>query len=337
MERQPYKQSLLNLPVAGDVDTATDPLLIQITGLMPIKASNFISVKKVVAAAEVVQVYTLDGASAVTVVAGRKYKLLVGNPRNKDGEAISGLKPIGYTAPSTLTGTAALDRANLYISLAYKINQNTSLHCTAYHLVTLTHAAGVFVVGETLTGATTGATGIVISAPSGTSTTVAMLPGSTMFAGTENLDDESGSGPFALVSVAQGVGVRIVDDADYYNSKNTRVGATTVMVVAGFTAANLTLTTAAVYSQGQGTRMLQDKPIKEVSSDNLAQGKWSYPANQDPVAGETYTMYIVSDTVDAPAESNISNSVKTLTREQIVWADDDAAGYAAFDAAILAL
>ena len=57
----------------------------------------------------------------------------------------------------------------MFVSLAYKINNSLGAKATAYPLITVTHAVGNFIIGATLTGATSGATGIVVG---NTSTTV---------------------------------------------------------------------------------------------------------------------------------------------------------------------
>lgn len=337
MERRPYKQVLYNLPVAAYVDTSTEPGYYLINGLFKINAKNYLGYKLQTAAAEVVQVVTIGTASTPVIVAGQKYQIIIGHPVDQEpSESLQGYTPYGVTAPAVLTGSAGSDRHNVYTGLAYKINNTVRNKVTAYALVTLTHAAGTFVVGETLTGATTGATGIVITAASGT-TTVGMTS-TVMFAGTENLDDETGTGPLALATVTLGVGLRIVDDAGYYPSTGMRHGPSMIQVTSGFNPlTDITVTTAGVIGIGQGTDLLTRVPVYETTTANIkAGGEFGFPTNEAPVAGRSYNIFTLQYKVDANDDSALDRT-SPIIAEQVIYADNLAAGYAAFAAAIAAL
>ncbi len=66
MEGHISRIALLNLPVAGDVDTTNMPGWARITGLIPMPTTDDIVVTEVVAATEVLQEYTLNSSAAIT-------------------------------------------------------------------------------------------------------------------------------------------------------------------------------------------------------------------------------------------------------------------------------
>lgn len=177
--------------------------------------------------AEVVKVTNI---SPVTVVALQKYKLQE-TTINSFIESWS-RQPynFGYTAPAVL-GTNAQENHNMFVSLAYKINNVQGAQATAYPVITVTHAAGNFIVGATLTGATSGATGIVLKNTSTTVCDVAMIS-TTLYSGAENLSD--GTNTHAWVSQVLGVNLRIVDNSGYYSNNGARGGANTFTSAAGF-------------------------------------------------------------------------------------------------------
>jgi len=330
--------SLLNAPVAGDVVQANG--LNAITGLPTFKDADYKGYVREDPVAETKQVVTVNLSTAVA--ASGKYRLKIGSYANREFEHMGVLKTFGYTAPAVLTGTAALDEHNMYVKLAKDINRSLPKLVNAYPLVTLTHAAGTFVVGEVLTGATTGAKGIVVSSSSGTcQVALTTLDPYKIFTGTENLDDETGTGPFAMSGITLGVGLRLVDTGNYFDPKEIKNGATVVRADVGFSASDITVTTAAVYSRGQGAWLLGRVPVLERTSGNLASGAFDMATNQTPDPTAWYYKYILN--IEVPINPSASqNSMQTRKYSYVVWAKGGGTvgsptAPTAFNAAIAAL
>ena len=341
MENQVSRSKLLNAPAGGDVVNSGG--VIRIKGLDPINTADFISVTKVVAAAEVVQVVTI--ALTAVVVAERKYQIKIGNTGTRREGAQNQLMPYGYTAPAILTGSAATDRHNLYVSIANKINNDPSNFSTAYPIISVDYDTQTvnYTVGAVATGGTSGATGIILAdADAGaTGTLTIALMGTTLFVNNELITDSSGGSASANIPTQTlGIGLRIVDDAGYYPpyTVNSRKGANAVILTQGFNpSTDYTLTTAAVYSQGIGSRMTYDVPVNELTSGNLAKGFYSFPISETVDISKTYTLYVVLSRPKGVSDSVGASSVGTYEQVQNIWANDAAGGYAAFDAAMLAL
>lgn len=184
--------------------------------------------------AEVVQVTNI---APVTVVALQKYKLQETTINSFIESWSRQPNYYGYTAPAVL-GAQATENHNMFVSLAYKINNSGGAKATAYPLITVTHAAGNFIIGATLTGATSGATGIVVANTSTTVVVVGMIS-TTLFSTGENLSD--GTNTYAQVSQVIGSGLRIVDDAGYYSNNGARGGINTFTAAAGFASTDVTV------------------------------------------------------------------------------------------------
>lgn len=155
-------------------------------------------------------------------------------------------------------------------------------------------------------------------------------------------------------TLGTGTGFTITDDAGYYPANinggtGGRLGANQVFVNTNadgsgwVTATNITLTTAAVYSFGQGTRMAQDQPILAAYTQLLAQG--SLDVLVAPVAadgtyatgGQKYNAFSISSVTRAAANS-IIGQLAYMPMSQIVFVDNglgsattNAAGYIAFE------
>lgn len=107
-------------------------------------------------------------------------------------------------------------------------------------------------------------------------------------------------------TLGTGTGFTITDDAGYYpanlNGGSGRKGATLVIPKpnpdgTGFVDGDVTVTTAAVYSQGIGTRMAQDAPSLAAYTQNLVSGDLFAPVASDgtyATAGQNYDVFTVS-------------------------------------------
>lgn len=300
MEQHIAAASLLNTySVAADIINSGG--IIKISGLPQMKTEDFISVTQVAPVAEVSQVITI-GASTPAVTAATRYAFLIGNTGPRVGGYQKPLTKISYTSPSILTGSAFVDRQNLYQSMATKVNNLVqSLAVTAYAVITVAQTNSVaFAVGEIVTETVSGATGINISGTTGT-LTIGIISGtwSGIATGTSASGTLTGSIAGASTSTTHvtvaGIGLRLVDNAGYWNSTYTRFGVSSVQVTNGFASTDLVVTTAGVYGLGQGTRMLLDVPVKELLTDNLARGLWSFNVDHAPsvvpTAGATYDLF----------------------------------------------
>lgn len=334
------KQSLLNLPVAGDATSSAG--YNRVTGLPPILVGEWASVTETVAVAETAQIITLGGTTP-TINASTIYKLLVGNP-NKQREGFNKrLTPIGYTSAATLSGDPAVDRQNVYRGLASAINRLESkggLDMTAREVVDIPYTGQTsnFAVGEIVTGGTSGATGeILADADAGATGTITVAVNSfdTPFQASEALSTPGG-GDGTSGTIVVGVALRITDNGGYYGPDPSEIlGPSVVLATSGFTSADLATTAAGVISHGQGADLAQRTEALNSTDNNLTSpAEFGFPSGF--VSGQTYSLFIieVNKRLNVDAKTN-SGGTKTL--RYAVWADDAAAGFAAFRAALLAL
>ena len=328
--------SLLNDQAAADVAQPAGTGLVIITGLPAFKLTELVSYTSEAAVTEVAQIARV--LRSTDLVAGTRYTIKLGNSSTNEMQWSGALKPTSYVTPATL-GTQATEKHNMYVDLARKINLDPRNFVTAYPVVTITHAAGTFVVGETLTGATTGATGIVLTSSSGNATVaLTSLSPYKIFTGTENLDDETGTGPFALATIALGTHLRIVDTGGYYEATGKKAGATQIELVGGWNNTDaLTITTAAVYGKGQAADLLARIPKLERTSGNLTSGEWSMATNNVPTLGKTYIRYSFQIKKNASIHVSQNGAGADFTYTYVLWARTDAANQTAFNAAIAAL
>lgn len=354
MDKKLFKAVLLNLPVAGDVDTTSDTSKYQIKGLHAINVKDYLGYTATAYAAEVSQVMKLGEGTAPTITAATLYKLAGGNPNERDFEYNQELHKYSTKSPSVLTGNAATDRFNVYASLVYKINANRSASQFAGNVVTLTHVAStVFTINTGKNSvwvkcSVSGAVGFITANADSTTTSTKLcvvngiLPVLTDILTQINNPYEgtttgAGGPSTAVTAVTAGVGLRTVDKAGYYNAKGTRKGPSTWAVQAGFNKTDLVVGTAGVVSSGVGANLAQLVPVRETSSSNLVWGgkEW-FPVNEAPVVGSQYTIIDIKskNTVNTSAMLDAGPTGEIIQR---IYADKNAAGYAAFLAAIAAL
>ena len=242
MDRKNLKTACNNAPVAGHFPVAVNGMIT--TKFLPSFNTSEIEafpsgVKRIVKLplAEVTKKTLVKLVAAV--VAEQKYQLAVSLEKQFDEGWSTQIQKFGATAPVNLTGNANLDRDNIYNSLADKINASPRARANAKTLVLLDHAAANFMIGEVMTGATSGATGIIVSqVATGLQSIVAMTSENPFVVG-ENIDDVTGSGPAAIGTVTLGQGLLIEDNAGYYNAKGSRGGIATWLGTAGFAATDI--------------------------------------------------------------------------------------------------
>lgn len=346
MEGQIQRSSLLN--VYSGSDCVNSGGVLTITGLMAIKTASITSLIKQVSVLEVQQVVTIGSGSSPVVTAATKYQIKMGAYGGTVREgAINQLLSFGYTSPYVLSGSAATDRYNLFSALANKINNTQSAYATAYSLITITQTnVSPFAVGEIVTQSVSGATGIVVSGTTGT-LTLGVISGTFTSASATLTGSISGSASATAATIVLGLGLRIVDDAGYYapyTSQSFERGPNEILVTQGFAQTDLVVTTAGVLGVGQGTRMLANVPVRELTSGNLAQGYWSFPTNNPPLAGDHYTTYVITSTLSAFQDS-LSDNAERHEVVQILYIDENVpntgtgtnAGYAAVVAVLAPL
>lgn len=335
------KQDLLASPAAGNVSTANG--FHQIANLPPIDVNEYVGFAETAAVAEAVQVITLGQASTPTIAASTVYQLRVGNPRKQREGFNKQLTPIGYTSAAVLSGDAAQDRQNVYQGLASAINNLNSkggLDMVAYDLVEVAYQAQTsnFAVGETVTGGTSGAQGIVIAdADAGATGTLTLgMIGTTQFVDTEALSSPGGGDGTVNGAPTVGVGLRIEDTGGYYNpDPSENLGPSIVLATSGFTAADLVVTQAGVISHGQGADLQQRTEALNSTDNNFTSpAEYGFPAGF--LAGNQYALFIieVDKKLNVDAKTN-SGGIKRL--RYAVWADENVGDIAGFRAALVAL
>jgi hypothetical protein len=316
MEAKVVKAYLSNSPVAGDCVLANG--VVTVTGWFPIIQNQVISAIIKNAVVEVRQ-YNLVSAAA-NIVAFSKYQVAVGNTGNRREGAQNQLAYFGYTAPAVLTGVAATDKYNAYISIAYKINKTSSARAIAGSEVTIATGSitgGPFTQYEIVIGGTSGAMGYFISGASSPLTLAVFTPNAQFVSG-EVLTGQT-SGATATTSAAPTLGI--------YMSAYTQgffQGPNTVLVTAGFQSTDLTLVNAGVISYGIGSNLQYFIPRDELLSNNLNQGLFSYPFTQTVNTAVYYTFYSVTDSI--PVRNNAAaGTTAGAQRNQVFYASNGSA------------
>lgn len=340
MRSDPAKVVILNAPAAADVVSSGG--IITITGLPPIATTEW---KEELAIqpyrAEVAPKQTL--AIAATLAAATRYAIAIDTAAGRDFSHTTERLIIPARTPAVLVAAGgALDKHNLYHALAHHINNTPMLKKYidhAYPVVTLTHAAGTFVVGEILTGATSGAKGKVLASASG-SVTVGMLT-TTDFAPTENVDDETGTGPFASIALTRGVGLRVNFKSGFYNIAGSPKGAApSILPGQNVLTSDITTNTAGVIGFGDGQTLVDSVPQYD-RDGRITKGYQEFrQLNEAPVASNNYNRVVIriKKTGDPAFLSDEMRAGKaTAYPEFHIWANKDAADYAAFAAALAAL
>ena len=109
------------------------------------------------------------------------------------------------------------------------------------------------------------------------------------------------------VTLGSGTGFTFTDDGGYFpfqnQSGNNTKGANAVVAKTmatgyGFTASNVTVTTAAVYSFGVGAKLITQVPVVDILFNNLISGDvYEYPlttTGETAVSGQNYDAFVVS-------------------------------------------
>jgi hypothetical protein len=283
-----------------------------ITGLPPVIAPGM-RVKSVsvdLGLAEVTQILYVSLAAAV--VADTRYGLKLKWTDEFYEKQTAEPQSIMYTSPTALTGTATIDRHNLYTSLAHKFNalQRFSRWGVAYAVFTTPSQTNVaaFTPGNILVQTATGARALILSGTTG-AFVLAAIPGysSTTFNTTacteETTAGVAGTGSCSAIGAAVfGVRLEIRDRAGYYPINSFRGGKLQVAGYTTFLSTDITVNTAAVYAKYSGAQILQQVPVKEFSSENLATGYIDHAnMNNVAVSGTLYNLVTIQVEEDVNA------------------------------------
>jgi len=228
----------------------------------------------------------------------------------------------------------------MYVKMAKDINNDARKLMAAYAVITIAHTAetgGTFAVGDVVTSNNANPGRGILLDDTGNVATIAVLSGDfangNVITAVQSAATVTGT---ANAAPTLGIGLRIVDTGTYYTDNQRKFGKSDIVLTQGFAPSDITVTTAAVYSEGQGTRLLEQVPILERTGDNLSSGSSEFASNQLPIAGATYQTYVlrVTKTIIPSGMSNLAgNNSYTL----IVRANTAGASYAAFNTAITAL
>ena len=186
-------------------------------------------------------------------------------------------------------------------------------------------ATATVTAGDTVTGGTSGATGVALNTiASGATGTMninvtSLSPGKAFIAGETVTSSSTGTFVIAAFSAtnpltSSTLGLRLTDTGGYYNAKGTKLGATEVRVADNFAATDLTVTTPAVYGIGQGNVMIDMYPVLERTSSNLASGSHYMAINNRAVSGTgtsgagTYRTYIIKVKKNLNVHSSMVNA-----------------------------
>jgi hypothetical protein len=313
--------------------------------------------------AEVSQIVNI-GADAVpeVITASTRYKVEIGNPEQKYESHEQPPAVHAYTSPANLTGTASLDRANVYTALATKINNYAGNNAKAYTLTVVDYtlggsvgdAATNFIVGEVVTQQTSGETARVAKSLITSGTFAAdnaagklwLFDISDKASWLETAVTLSGAGTVAGVSTncvvtqtnattVHDQGLAIEDDAGYFISSIDRAGANWVGVTQGFTVSVPELGLRAVYSMGIGSEMAQLVPRYDHSKQDAITGFLEYELQNGDTfdVSKTYRKYVF--TVSDGDESSISAEKENSDASNIIlYADYASANLADLNTAI---
>ncbi len=154
-------------------------------------------------------------------------------------------------------------------------------------------------------------------------------------------------------TLGTGTGITLTDRAGYYAVNGTRKGASTIRLVTNpdgsgwvdTTAENI-VTTAAVYSFGEGQKLLDAQPIQDSSLGGLISGNFEAPktigiAGTYATAGQHYDAFTISSLKVCPAHA-VTDQFAYQDQEQIIFVDNgtgtattNLTGFIAFERAML--
>lgn len=216
----------LGMTIICENNAVTPPVEI----IKPIVKGHCIQGVKQNSQAEVSQMVFV-GRATETIVANTRYRIELWNGLEYEKERQSPFK-FAYTSDAVLSGTASIDRVNVFTALMNKINAYAPSHATAYVVSKVAYTIGdtaVPVVGEIITQTTSTATAMIVAVnqTSGTITggdgagTLYLVPLTGTWVATSKVSTGGTSGAVMTTAalVTAGEGLFIVDNAGYYGSR----------------------------------------------------------------------------------------------------------------------
>lgn len=292
-------------------------------------------------------------ATTETIVASTRYQVTVWNPEDSYETQRQVPIPFSYTSSATLSGTAATDRAVVFRALRDKINNYPRVFCTAYTLTYAAYTGGTssgdadtnFAVGEIVTQETSGLTAQVALCTITTGTFAGdnaagniwlfNLSNETTWLTTAKTLTAVGHAAATILlpattncvvsvtnaTTVHGQGLAIRDNAGYFTSAIARGGKNYVGLTQGFATLAPVVSIAAVYSLSIGDDMIAQKPVFDVSNQDLIHGNLRYDfQNSDlPVSGYTYEKCVI--TVADGDEEAMGGIITPAYKQYIVYAN----------------
>ena len=284
-----------------------------------------------------------------TIKEKTSYSVSMQFPRDRFDGANHDLR-IFRTSSGELSGTAATDRKDVYEALHAKINA---------YVPNYTKAKLGYTLATKSTGERTIKKGTLLYLVGGTY--VAMVT-KDVDAGADTTDlvleliDISGERPsgatdtFALVSAAgtavsktssaytASTSLVVYDEEGYFPTKERLGrGGAPIIFTGGFSTQPVLLQ-AHAYSNGIGTDMLAHTPEFDLTRQNMTAGQWQNQYSEAPVAGYTYTQYVIR-CMGGGIPDAIDGRNADIMVEHVLFVKEATPGtpVAAFKTAILAL
>jgi len=138
----------------------------------------------------------------------------------------------------------------------------------------------------------------------------------------------------SAATVTGGNGFTITDDAGYYPARlnggsGGRKGTSSIVAVTnsdgtGYVQSQIADTTSAVYSFGNGTRMLQDMPVLHAYSGNIISGEYDAPMATDgtfAVSGQLYSAFYINSLCTQSAHA-VTDQIAHALQTDIIFVDN---------------
>lgn len=138
----------------------------------------------------------------------------------------------------------------------------------------------------------------------------------------------------SAASLLLGTGFTITDDAGYYPARlnggsGGRKGTSSIVAITnsdgtGYVQSQIADTTRAVYSFGDGTRMLQDMPVLHAYSGNIISGEYDAPTAVDgtfAVSGQLYDAFYINSLCTQAAHA-VTDQIAHALQTDIVFYDN---------------
>lgn len=344
------KKGIINTLLAGganvvDDTTAKQWIVVAESGgaplFPPIQYGEGVSVESTASAAEKREMKLIGAGVDETVVAERKYGLLIGTPGQTFQTEPDVVHHHNYTAPAVLTGTAATDRLNMYTALANNINSNYKNSVTAYTLTVADYTlgtdsgtSGTLSVGDVVTQETSDETAIVAKVTIATGTMAGddaagkiwlySISDVSAWLETAKTLTSSAGGVVTVTNATtiHGQGLAIIDDANYFHSSEYRGGISYLFMTRGFVTATTSTIEKAVtgqYAVGIGSDMVARKPIFNRPGLDLEYGDRELLFQTDPVSTKTYKQFFINI---KRKSVNTSNENEVFDVQYVVYADE---------------